>query len=123
MDMASDPLSPLALIRSSNQCSFCTRNISKSFFVKCAECKDFFLCSDCFAAGVKLYPHENSHAYHIPDCLDNPLFVKDWTVKEDLMLLEGTIIGATIESVVNVIFVFRNRKIRIRKLEDNRRLS
>jgi len=57
--------------------------------VCCAECADCDLCSDCFAAGAARLPHKNTHAYRVVDCLDVPLFVKDWTINEELMLLEG----------------------------------
>ena len=48
------------------------------------------MCADCFAAGAQKYPHENTHDYRVVDCLDMPLFTKDWTINEELMLLEGT---------------------------------
>jgi transcriptional adapter 2-alpha len=72
-------------------CSYCRRDISLQFRVKCAEatCKDWELCADCFAVGNCLYPHESSHAYHVIDNLDFPLFTKDWTTLEELLLLEG----------------------------------
>ncbi len=74
-----------------SSCTFCTRNIHHSFHFQCAECNDppVFLCVDCFSAGVNVGDHLNTHAYRVPDCLDNPMFAKDWTIKEELMLLDG----------------------------------
>jgi transcriptional adapter 2-alpha len=72
-----------------SSCTFCTRSIHHSFHIQCAECNDVYLCVDCFSAGVNIGNHENHHSYRIPDCLDNPIFAKDWTIKEELLLLEG----------------------------------
>lgn len=48
-----------------------------------------FLCGDCFCAGVELGTHKNNHKYKVADCLEYPLFVKDWSVSEELAMLEG----------------------------------
>lgn len=83
---------PSCLERMQNKlkCSFCTRAIGKSFFVKCAVCESVLLCADCFVAGVRLPPHNNSHPYRVAECLDNiSIFQKDWSAKEELLLLEG----------------------------------
>eukprot|EP01035_Chromulina_nebulosa_P017699 gene17699-23289_t len=47
--------------------------------------------SDCFASGVELFPHDITHykSYQVNDCLDFPLFAKDWTANEELALLDG----------------------------------
>jgi hypothetical protein len=70
-------------------CKYCLRDITRSFTVECAECENFFLCGDCFSSGVEIFSHKNNHKYKILDCLEIPLFVKDWTVNEELSLLEG----------------------------------
>lgn len=77
---------------SSLKCTFCTRGIEHGFHITCAECTspEVHLCVDCFSAGVNVGDHENTHNYRVPDCLDMPLFSKDWTVKDELLLLEGT---------------------------------
>jgi hypothetical protein len=72
-------------------CNNCERDISTQFRIRCADpaCVDFDLCSDCFSAGAQIHPHKNTHAYRVVDCLDKPMFTKDWTTNEELMLLEG----------------------------------
>ena len=32
---------------------------------RCAECRDFDLCLDCFAVGAQLRDHKNTHAYRV----------------------------------------------------------
>jgi hypothetical protein len=70
-------------------CNYCNRDITTQFRICCAECEKCDLCADCFAAGAQRLPHKNTHAYRVVDCLDVPLFTKDWTINEELMLLEG----------------------------------
>ena len=50
---------------------------------------DFNLCSDCFSIGAKLFPHEAWHPYKVIECLEYPLFSKDWSIQEELLLLEA----------------------------------
>ena len=70
-------------------CNSCMRNITTEFRIRCAECTDYDICADCFAAGHERENHKRTHAYRIVDSLDSPLFTKDWTINEELMLLEG----------------------------------
>ena len=70
-------------------CAYCHRDISFSLKIHCAECTNFTLCSDCFSAGVNLGAHVSSHDYKIADCLDCALFTKEWTISDELLLLEG----------------------------------
>lgn len=37
----------------------------------------------------ELVEHKADHEYHVFDNLNFPLFTKDWTAKEDLLLLQG----------------------------------
>jgi len=72
-------------------CSYCKRDLSPSLFqcrVSCVDCS-FEQCADCFAAGAVLYPHLTSHRYKVADCLDFPIFSKEWTAREELLLVEG----------------------------------
>lgn len=83
---------PSHLLRIQNKlkCSFCTKSIGRSLFVQCAVCDNILLCSDCFAAGVILPPHNSSHPYRVAECLESTtIFAKDWTIKEELLLLDG----------------------------------
>jgi len=38
---------------------------------------------------VTLKPHDPTHSYRLADCLDFPIFAKDWSAQEELLLLEG----------------------------------
>jgi len=49
------------------------------------------LCGDCFSVGVSINQHRGYHDYYVVDCLERPIFAKDWTVHEELELLEGFI--------------------------------
>lgn len=73
-------------------CSFCARDITQQCRIVCAVCVNFHLCSDCFAAGINLRPHVNTHDYRVVDCLDFNLFLGEWTAAEELNLLEGNIL-------------------------------
>lgn len=44
-------------------CDFCERDISRKIRIKCAECTDFDLCVQCFAAGVESQDHKKTHKY------------------------------------------------------------
>jgi transcriptional adapter 2-alpha len=72
-----------------HHCSYCHIDITLQLRIKCAECENFHLCGDCFCAGVELHPHLNTHQYHVVDSLHYPIFSKDWTIGEELLLLEG----------------------------------
>jgi transcriptional adapter 2-alpha len=72
------------------RCSYCELDLSGGKLrFRCAECENFELCQDCFASGAKLYPHEPTHKYLVSDCLDASIFGKDWSIGEELLLLEG----------------------------------
>jgi transcriptional adapter 2-alpha len=70
-------------------CSYCKRDITLQLRIHCAICDNFELCGDCFSSGATRYPHKNTHDYRVVDCLDVPIFTKDWTMSEELVLLEG----------------------------------
>lgn len=70
-------------------CSYCRIDITQYLKIYCNECINFILCADCFCSGVELYPHKASHSYRVVDCLHHPIFHKDWTMSEELLLLEG----------------------------------
>ena len=65
------------------------QNITGMPRIKCAECTDFDLCIDCFAAGNEVSPHKSSHDYQVVDNIAFTAFHKDWTAEEELLLLEG----------------------------------
>lgn len=70
-------------------CNYCKREITLHFYVKCAECDNIELCGDCFSSGVKFEKHEPFHNYRVIDCLETSIFTKDWSIHEELMLLEA----------------------------------
>ena len=69
-------------------CSYCKKNIAGACRIKCAVCVDFTLCADCFCSGVNLDPHVNTHSYRPIDALEYPIFAKDWSAREELLLLD-----------------------------------
>ena len=91
--MAASVLTPLFLPTGGKKtlysCSNCQRDITLHCRIRCAVCADVNLCTDCFAVGVCFGAHDGSHDYRVVDGLDFPLFAKDWTVQEELLLLEG----------------------------------
>lgn len=98
-------------VKLKNQCNYCKRSILRAFHIICAECPDCLLCGDCFSAGVEMGKHKNNHKYKVADCLEYPLFVKDWTVNEELALLEGVLIlslNVTFKIYNNYLFVVRH---------------
>ena len=70
-------------------CSICGASLSQEFRIRCAVCPEFDVCGDCFCVGAEKAPHKNTHSYRIVDCLSTPIFCRDWTSAEELLLLEG----------------------------------
>jgi transcriptional adapter 2-alpha len=79
----------LQQLREKLKCSFCTREFQNGFFTKCAVCENILLCQDCFGAGVRLPGHDSTHPYRVSDCLEYPIYAKDWSTREELVLLDG----------------------------------
>jgi hypothetical protein len=74
------------------KCCYCNLDISSLLRIHCAQCSNVQFCSDCFSAGVEIFNHKNNHPYQVVDCIEYPLFTKDWSIAEELLLLEGIII-------------------------------
>ena len=72
-----------------HNCTYCLKDISLLCQVKCLECDNAEFCTDCFCSGVEIDEHLNSHSYRLSDSLDFNLFSPDWTVAEELLLLDG----------------------------------
>lgn len=78
-------------------CDVCGADISGTFRIRCAECKDFDLCLTCFCSGrttstnttAKQQQHKNSHAYIPVGRHRFPVFTLDWTAEEEILLVEG----------------------------------
>lgn len=72
-----------------SHCDYCHVDISSVLHIKCAVCKDFFLCLQCFADGRAVDPHQPSHAYRLMHHITIPIFDSEWGADEELLLLEG----------------------------------
>lgn len=70
-------------------CDYCRKDITNVVRVKCAECKDFDLCLECFSVGVEVFPHRNFHSYRVMDHVTTPIFEEGWGADEELLLLEA----------------------------------
>ncbi|GIL78334.1 hypothetical protein Vretifemale_7772 [Volvox reticuliferus] len=70
-------------------CNYCQKDISHVPRIKCAECKDFDLCLECFSVGVEIKPHKNSHDYQVVENLSFPIYHPDWGADEEILLLEA----------------------------------
>ncbi len=68
------------LCRALYHCNYCQKDISNVPRIKCAECKDFDLCLECFSVGVEIKPHKNTHDYQVVENLSFPIFHPDWGV-------------------------------------------
>ena len=70
-------------------CSFCTREITRSIRIICAECEDTQLCLDCLVMGRGKDDQPHQHDYHISDKLNFNVITNDWTAFEELNLLSN----------------------------------
>jgi transcriptional adapter 2-alpha len=75
--------------RSLYHCNSCRRDLSKTIHIKCAECPEFDLCGDCFAAGVELGHHKKTHSYRVVEDLTGEVFADGWGADEELLLLDA----------------------------------
>ncbi len=70
-------------------CDYCRDDITNTIYIKCEECKSFVICVDCFSHGFAVYPHLPTHAYRVIRFIPDPLYDRDWSAGEELLLLEG----------------------------------
>eukprot|EP00184_Porphyridium_aerugineum_P003529 CAMPEP_0184707600 /NCGR_PEP_ID=MMETSP0313-20130426/37352_1 /TAXON_ID=2792 /ORGANISM="Porphyridium aerugineum, Strain SAG 1380-2" /LENGTH=630 /DNA_ID=CAMNT_0027169179 /DNA_START=44 /DNA_END=1934 /DNA_ORIENTATION=- len=70
-------------------CNYCSRDLSQTVRIRCAECTDFDLCLDCFSVGATLHPHKSTHAYRIVEVVTADAFAENWGADEEERLLEG----------------------------------
>jgi len=70
-------------------CDFCHTDLTSKVRIRCAECHDFDLCVNCFAGGKEKGHHRSDHTYIPIGRRSFPLFLRDWSADEELMLLEG----------------------------------
>ncbi|KAK7245973.1 hypothetical protein RIF29_40829 [Crotalaria pallida] len=73
------------------RCKYCFKVILGKAHMKCAICKDFDLCVECFSVGAEVAPHKSDHPYVISESFSTsiPLICPDWNIDEEILLLEG----------------------------------
>ena len=64
------------------KCKLCQKEITNNIKFYCDKC-DYIFCINCFL----LSKHNKDHSYHIFDALNFPLFIDNWTAKEEHKLL------------------------------------
>ncbi|KMZ04942.1 uncharacterized protein Dsimw501_GD20886, isoform D [Drosophila simulans] len=73
-------------------CTNCQDDI-QGIRVHCAECENFDLCLQCFAAGAEIGAHQNNHPYQFMDTGTSILSVfrgkGAWTAREEIRLLDA----------------------------------
>ncbi|GAB0087645.1 Transcriptional adapter [Sergentomyia squamirostris] len=71
-------------------CTNCQEDI-QGIRVHCAECTDFELCLQCFAAGAEIGSHKNNHNYQFMDTGILSIFrgKGGWSAREELHLLDA----------------------------------
>lgn len=72
-------------------CEFCMREIATCTFISCSECSGLAICVTCYCLGKERAGHLRSHRYRVVDSLKFPLFVPDWSAKEERSLLAGVL--------------------------------
>mmetsp|Transcript_34443 Transcript_34443/g.60409 ORF Transcript_34443/g.60409 Transcript_34443/m.60409 type:complete len:368 (-) Transcript_34443:47-1150(-) len=72
-------------------CEFCMREIMSCTYISCSDCNGMQICVLCFCLGREKPGHTREHKYTVKDSLKFPLFVDDWTAKEEKLLLEGVL--------------------------------
>ncbi|KAL4151200.1 hypothetical protein PRNP1_008149 [Phytophthora ramorum] len=68
------PAKPAAM--KSKFCLNCQKDLARNIRITCTECRPqppFELCVECFAVGVELGEHKQSHKYSVSDCLAFPI--------------------------------------------------
>ncbi|XP_034834287.1 transcriptional adapter 2B isoform X2 [Maniola hyperantus] len=71
-------------------CTYCQEEIS-GVRVRCAECKDFDICLQCFSLGAEIGPHKNDHSYQFMDSGAFGIFLgrSSWSANEEVRLLDA----------------------------------
>ena len=70
------------IISGNIKCKLCQKEITNNIKFYCDIC-DFIFCINCFL----LSKHNKDHTYHIFDSLNFPLFIDNWSAKEEHKLL------------------------------------
>jgi len=71
-------------------CEFCQKDITFSVKVACAVCPKTIYCLECLISHRgKEEKSIHKHDFHMIDKLTMPLFMSDWSSKEEICLLVG----------------------------------
>ena len=74
-------------------CDYCKKDITAEVRIRCAKCSEFDLCVDCFFVGVETQQHKNDHPYRVIENQQASILSTNWTIEEELLLLEGLCIS------------------------------
>ncbi|CAH2094469.1 unnamed protein product [Euphydryas editha] len=71
-------------------CTYCQDEIN-GVRVRCAECKDFDICLQCFSLGAEIGSHKNDHSYQLMDSGSIGIFLgrNSWSANEEVRLLDA----------------------------------
>ncbi|CAF4768207.1 unnamed protein product [Pieris macdunnoughi] len=71
-------------------CTYCQEEIN-GVRVRCAECKDFDICLQCFSHGAEIGSHKNDHPYQFMDAGAFGIFLgrNSWSANEEVRLLDA----------------------------------
>ncbi|XP_023940394.1 transcriptional adapter 2B isoform X2 [Bicyclus anynana] len=71
-------------------CTYCQEEIN-GVRVRCAECKDFDICLQCFSLGAEIGAHKNDHSYQFMDSGAFGIFIgrSSWSANEEVRLLDA----------------------------------
>ena len=68
-------------------CCTCFKDLSREQFCRCTRCKSFVQCLECSAYGYTKGSHLMTHPFIVCDPESYPVFVEDWTIEEEILLL------------------------------------
>lgn len=76
-------------IRNRIYCLICDREISGRTHISCSDCDHLTICIVCFSKGLEANQHKNNHRYSVISKINVPLYVQNWTIQEELLLIEA----------------------------------
>ncbi|KAJ5069713.1 transcriptional adapter 2-alpha [Anaeramoeba ignava] len=71
-------------------CKFCNANITNMIRIICGECENTTICTDCLKEGKEGSGHKSGHKYRIIRPTQTHIFSTEWTMDEEILLLEAT---------------------------------
>ena len=73
-------------------CETCWRELVNECYILCTKCHGFTQCLNCFAQGYEKGTHLKTHPYILMKASTPNLFTSDWTIEEEIILLDSIII-------------------------------